>query len=450
MASDSAADLERKLAKYRGQLAQLDALLASDSSNAELSKLRGDLQTAIKLTEPLLQKRRASEASAALSTENATGWSSQVATSAVPTASSGTSGIKLSLTSGAAASSSRGRYKEGTKVEGPVPTADGRTLYYPGTVSLNHGAGTATVRFMGVPGGGAWADGVVMDESTLRLLPLHPNTPAPHELKAGFRVLAKYSGDGNWWPAVIDDVTGHDHIRVTFQGYSNTEIVPREYLQRAKGGAGMSDGQGQTTHAGEAAKSASGDTAGVAASAGGVDTLRSAEEEAAEAAQEETEEKAGLYAGLVIPDSLRLLPTDTAMERERKRKKVKALKLAWKQRKQEEDSASRASNWQSFMTKGGQKRLLGGGGVGGSGPSNSSIFRTGDGPNARVGVMSGSAVGNTYVSEAALPAASTAAAPAIPGSRWGPDMSARAGAVTQQGEEMYQHVEKRQRLDAAS
>lgn len=447
MATDSAADLERKLAKYRGQLAQLDALLASDSSNAELSKLRGDLQTAIKLTEPLLQQRRLAEAAAAA--ESASGWSNQTTNVGASTNNSVAGGIKLSLTAGAQPSTNRGRYKEGTKVEGPVPTADGRTLYYPGTVSLNHGAGTATVRFIGVPGGGAWADGVVMDESTLRLLTLHPNAPAPQEVKAGFRVLAKYSGDGNWWPAVIDDVTGHDHIRVTFQGYGNTEIVPREYLQRAKPAAGT-EGSQALGGASDVARGAAAGSGGVAASTGAADSVPTAEEEAAEAAQEEKDEKAGLYAGLVIPDTLRLLPTDTAIERERKRKKVKALKLAWKQRKQEEDSAARASNWQSFMHKGGQKRPLGGGGLG----ANSSIFRTGEGPNARVGVMNGAALVHSYSAAPAVSAGapSVTEAPLVtPGSRWGPAMTTAHG--LQDGmvgaEEAYQRAEKRQRVDGA-
>jgi len=69
--------------------------------------------------------------------------------------------------------------------------------------------------------------------------------PAPaHTFSAGDEVLAKYSGDGNFYPARVTSVGGSTEKRVysvVFKGYNNTELVdavavktlPANYAQHA-------------------------------------------------------------------------------------------------------------------------------------------------------------------------------------------------------------------------
>ena len=60
---------------------------------------------------------------------------------------------------------------------------------------------------------------------------------------------------------------------------------------------------------------------------------------------------AGAYAGLEIPANLRIALTDTDAERLRKRKRVKALKAAFRLRQQEELAAAKQSSWQGFQKR---------------------------------------------------------------------------------------------------
>jgi hypothetical protein len=46
-----------------------------------------------------------------------------------------------------------------------------------------------------------------------------------------------------------------------------------------------------------------------------------------------------------------LLPTDTESERLRKRKRVKSLKQAWKEKKEADIGQKRANGWQNFTAK---------------------------------------------------------------------------------------------------
>jgi hypothetical protein len=82
----------------------------------------------------------------------------------------------------------------------------------------------------------------------------------------------------------------------------------------------------------------------------------------------------------VIPDSLRIHPTDTEEERLRKQKRVRSLKQAFRQRKLEAQAAAVASSWQSF------KAGAGGGGVkraSAAAPSSEAAEGAGTGKRAR-------------------------------------------------------------------
>ena len=69
-----------------------------------------------------------------------------------------------------------------------------------------------------------------------------------------------------------------------------------------------------------------------------------------------------MYADLVIPDNLRSHLTDTAEERLRKRKKVKALRQNHRLRKLEAVAAAATSSWKAFSASMGKKRGREGGG----------------------------------------------------------------------------------------
>lgn len=95
----------------------------------------------------------------------------------------------------------------------------------------------------------------------------------------------------------------------------------------------------------------------------------------------------------VIPDALRLLPTDSEEEKARKRRKVKHLKGLWKQRTQGgegggEDEVEETRNWQAYLKKSKRPKL----GMGAL--KKGSIFKSPDAVDGKVGVM-GSGSGMT-------------------------------------------------------
>lgn len=212
-----------------------------------------------------------------------------------------------------------------TRVEGqPIP---GDARFFPGTVVEEHvapaagGAPMYSILFIGVPNSSGAA--VVMEESQLRPLSLPPNGIAFVDVKPGLKIVAKYTGDGAWYPAKVDDVTSESTIRITFTEYGNVEIVPIEYI--ARGGVAA---PGIAKAAPAAAPAALGEAAGD---------------------EDDGDDDKGIYAGLVIPDHLRSLPTDSPEDRLRKRKRVKALKLAYKQRATEAAGEKRKGSWQNFL-----------------------------------------------------------------------------------------------------
>jgi survival of motor neuron-related-splicing factor 30 len=58
---------------------------------------------------------------------------------------------------------------------------------------------------------------------------------AAHDYAAGDEVLAKYSGDGSWYPARVTSVGGSKDNRVysvVFKGYNNTELLNATAIKR--------------------------------------------------------------------------------------------------------------------------------------------------------------------------------------------------------------------------
>ena len=81
---------------------------------------------------------------------------------------------------------------------------------------------------------------------------------------------------------------------------------------------------------------------------GGAGEKAPGQEGVVEEEEEEEDGPAGQYANLHIPDHLKVHLSDSAEDRLRKKKKVKALKLAHRQRINNDLASSAASSWQKF------------------------------------------------------------------------------------------------------
>ncbi|CAE6423628.1 unnamed protein product [Rhizoctonia solani] len=158
-----------------------------------------------------------------------------------------------------------------------------------------------------------------------------PATPAA-SLQAGDECLAKYSTDGQWYPARIISVGGSDERRVfsiVFKGYNSTELVDAPSVKPMP---------------------------------------------------------AGGYRGHNAGMNKRKLSPEEEAERDRKKKKNEK-KLEVRAQKAKEQNNKQAA-WQKFAKKSEKK------GVAIAGVQGNSIFRTPDNPHGRVGVT-GSGKGMT-------------------------------------------------------
>jgi hypothetical protein len=243
-----------------------------------------------------------------------------------------------------------------SRVEGQPIAGDMR--WFPGTVVEVHSEGILSIQYIGVPNSSGVAS--VVEVAHLRPCELAANSIAFLDIKPGLKCLAKFTGDGQWYPARVDDVTSESMIRVVYTGYGNTEIIPIEYIQR----------HGSSSAA-----------AGIAKSAPAIASALDGDDDDADV---EGEDK-GIYAGMHIPDNLRTLPTDGPEERMRKRKKIKALKHVWRQRYTEALGEKKKNTWQSFLTDKSRKAPAG---FISSSVSKESIFRSSAAGSAAVAAPS--------------------------------------------------------------
>ena len=248
-------------------------------------------------------------------------------------------------------STSSGVARLGSRIEGQLSVSfsisDALTtsnVWYPGVVTAVAANGTVTVRFIGAPTGTSQTVTFSDPSRQLRALEPSPNPPSDAALQTGALFNAKYALDGKWYEARIDEVFS-DSVKVTFTGYGNSEILPREYLCRMPQQSLLKTGiiQGNSEGSGYskvAEISGSNRTSSSSSIVTGVDDV-----------VDEGEGTVGQYEGLIIPENLRLLPTDTESERLRKRKRVKSLKQAWKEKKEADLGQKKANGWQNFTAK---------------------------------------------------------------------------------------------------
>ncbi|KAG5175889.1 hypothetical protein JKP88DRAFT_259084 [Tribonema minus] len=159
------------------------------------------------------------------------------------------------------------------------------------------------------------------------------------DVKRGFKCRGLYLGDMQWYDCVIESKTEHGY-KVLFTQYGNREELPLEYLQQKPADA--------------------------AADPSGED---------------------GTFK---IPDNLRLQSTDTDADKVRKRNKVKALKMLYKQQLVEQETDKKQSSWKAFAISKGTKRVAGSM----KGVRKESIFKSPDSLDGKVGVV-GSGQGMT-------------------------------------------------------
>jgi len=143
-------------------------------------------------------------------------------------------------------------------------------------------------------------------------------TSIPSGFYVGLECEAMWSGDGNWYPCVIEAINEEDGtIGVKFIGYGDEETVPADKVRLMDLAPG------------------------------------------ARHKRKEPDIKALLENGQ-IPKHLQILPTDSESVRKAKKRRLKALKLKAKIQAAEESGLAQKASWQSFTQKVSKKRKLGG------------------------------------------------------------------------------------------
>lgn len=327
--SVSISDLESRLSNYRSKLIQLDALIAGSSSNS-FSDLRADVVKAISSTEERLVRQRVLESGGSRAAVAAVNAPAPMA-------------AKAAMSHGSAACP----FPVGTCVEAKTILATGAIVLNPCEVKMVRPDGQIDVAFIGSCSPNGQTNATVALAS-LSAIP-QPAAPFPAgELRVGTAVLARYS-DGNWYSAVVEAVLcAGSQARVKFSGYGNVEILPREYVQRPSAVSAAANPASETKASEIAAVSGKAESApraafrvnGKAVCAAAIDSVSDAAEPAGASAD--------ALRDFVVPDSLKLLPTDTPDDINRKKRRISALKLAFKQKKAEALADSAASSWQNF------------------------------------------------------------------------------------------------------
>ena len=296
------------------QLVQIQSLLAKDPANAELQALERDLKQVLDLENDLERAR-----------------SLRAATGAPPP--SRTSAAAVRPTSGGA-SAAAAEWRAGSTCE-----AFFQAQWFAATVLQVTPQGI-NVRFFGY---GNELSFPRSGEGTIRALRGGSSSLVPRSaLGKGTACQAKYSQDKKWYPAQIVKPTQHG-FKVKFTQYGNEEEVPHEYVRLA-GAAAASGGA-----SGAAAGAAEARAAAAAAAAAGV---------------------------IVIPESLQFCATDSEKEKDRKKKRIKAIKSRNKSKVKDMIIQQKQSSWKSFQKKTKGKRGL----------ASSSIFVSPDGVDGKVGV----------------------------------------------------------------
>ena len=263
--SASASELSLKLETYSEQLQQVEKVLESDPDNEQFLKLRNDLVEVRKLTEDLFN------------------YKSSLGEEAPEEEEEEETVIKA--------------FEVGARCEAMY-----QGKWYPAVVT-KVSEKKYTVVYIGF--------GNTEVVETVRPLVTTAEVLDSSVLVPGFECSARYSGDGKYYEATIDEATTFGY-RVTFTEYGNQEELPLEYIRDREV---LADDDNEMTR--------------------GVD---------------------GTYR---IPEHLRLQPSDTEAERQRKRRRVKALKQQIKTKEMDQQRDAKQTNWQAFQNRGAKRKVTG-------------------------------------------------------------------------------------------
>lgn len=252
---------------------------------------------------------------------------------------------------------------------GTICEAQSKDVWYPAYIESTTSSNTYNVRFLGFGNRGELAASELRAIAPVPQIPLAGALPPKHAIAVGFACEAKYYVDGQFYACSVTDVTDVGY-RVLFSGYGNSEEVPYEYLRALPPVTGAG---------GDSAAAAPASTKVVGGSG-------------AKAAASAKPFVAPIEKPIKIPDALQILPTDSEAEKERKRKRIRAIKSANRHKTIDNERNLKQNDWKSFQHKAQKKKVKGASGV--LSKRGTSMFAVPEGVGGRVGVV-GSGQGMT-------------------------------------------------------
>jgi len=351
---------------YRQQLGQIDVYLASVPDDQTYVKLRADLLVAITLTEQLLRvaSLAAEEAKVVATAKQEVGEEEEEEEgdgdedgdemdehdhAAETFSSSSSSSASAHAASSSSSSSSSSSYSSAraapihyppaaAKAIGPLQVGEvievsGGVRPFAGVLVAMESADQARVKYF------EYEQEVVLPLTSLSRIA--PGQVTESNVFVGFKGQCKFGADQLYYDAEVTEVTRYG-AKVIYPQFGNAEEVPLAYLRPLK--------QKQNVSA----------------------------------------DGTKLPKPLKIPDNLIITDRDTEEEKNRKRKKIKAIKSKNRIIAKETEQTVVQQSWQKFVAKGSKKSLVG--------LKTSSIFSTTDSVDSRVGVT-GSGKGLTEVAE---------------------------------------------------
>lgn len=296
--SDSTEELTTKLNTYKEQLEQVETLIKTDPGNESFIKLRADLLEVVALTQDLVNIR----------TGEGGGSVAVPAAAAAPV---------VSATS------------NGTYVVGAVVEAFFQDKWYPAAIE-EMVSDKYTVFFIG------YGNKEELASSNIRPIPIPVNSVAKGQAVVGFKCEGQFSGDGNWYPVQIEEITEFGY-KVTFPDYGTSEELPIQYLRLL-------------------------------------------------AKKKIREQKISATSGhMEIPEHLVIKPTDTEAEKAKKKKRIRAIKSHNRMNAFDEERKTKQSGWQGFQKKLTKKRVHGS--MHQLAKKKKSIFASPDDVEGKVGVV---------------------------------------------------------------
>lgn len=340
-ADASLEELETRLVTFTEQLQNIHELLQSDSTNTEFLSIAKDLVEVIQLTKETIDLK--------------------------VNGASSTKDLELQTP--------RERHQEPLQVElkykpGVMVEALQQGLWYPAYIHSVTSTGSYNLKFLG------FGTNAELKEDALRPIEVDveqaAKLPPKEAIAEGFRCQAKYYVDSVIYPGSVTMVTELG-FQVLFDGYGNSEEVPYEYLQPAatplEAEVGTAAAQTSTTNAGDGATAIVG------------------------TATEPKVAPAVIHKPIKIPENLQILPSDTEAEKERKRKRLRAIKSLNRHKNIDNERNIKQHDWKAFQYKA-KKKGLKKGVSGVLSKRGSSMFASPDTVQGRVGVV-GSGQGMT-------------------------------------------------------